>query len=124
MEPQRTVKCPSDAYSTVHLNLSSCGMVCCMQSLKGLHWYYPETSQAIHPRAYNLSEDGDFQQFELDFKWSAAASVLRLALRDGGFRPDCVPGPENVVAALAVVKAHLGHLKYATKQRALCSVSF
>jgi hypothetical protein len=79
------------------------------QSLRSLDWYFPESSLAFHPRAYNLSEEADFEHFETDFKWTAASSVLRRVLRDGGYHPSSVPSPECVQLALRVCQARLDH---------------
>ena len=78
-----------------------------VQALQDMQWAFSEPSTAIHPRAYNLSQDADFQQFEADFRWTAAAAVLRTALRDGGYHPGRVPTEEVLQLALTVCRARL-----------------
>ena len=80
-----------------------------LQALSDVHWAFSEPDTAFHPRAYNLSLEGDFAQFEVDFKWTAAAAVLRTLLRDGGFHPRRVPSTAVADVALAVCRARVAH---------------
>ena len=85
-----------------------------VQALQDVHWTFSVPLHAFHPRAYNLSQDADFTQFDIDFKWTAAAAVLRVLLRDGGFHPLRVPSEEVAQLALAVCTARLAHLRCAS----------
>lgn len=78
-----------------------------VQALQDLRWAFSEPSTAIHPRAYNLSQEADFQAFEADFRWTAAAAVLRTALRDGGYHPARVPCEAVLQLALTVCRGRL-----------------
>ena len=92
------------------LILSDYGAV---QALQDVHWAFSEPLHGFHPRAYNLSQESDFAQFDVDFKWTAAAAVLRVLLRDGGFHPLRVPSEDVARLALTVCQARLSHLRCA-----------
>jgi hypothetical protein len=87
---------------------------CRLQALQDVHWAFSEPLHAFHPRAYNLSRADDFTAFDIDFKGTAAAAVLRVLLRDGGFHVARVPGEEEAELALRVCEARLGHLRCGT----------
>jgi hypothetical protein len=78
-----------------------------------VHWTFSEPSTAFHPRAYNLSKEADFEQFEVDFKWTAAAAVLRVVLRDEGFHPLRVPSRQVVDVALKICQSRLDYARCA-----------
>jgi hypothetical protein len=84
-----------------------------LQALRDVHWTFSEPSTAFHPRAYNLSKETDFQQFDADFKWTAAAAVLRVVLRDNGFHPLRVPSSEIADVALKVCQSRLEYARCA-----------
>lgn len=86
-----------------------------MQSLQDIHWHAAEPAVAFHPRAYNLSLAADFASFDLDFKWTAAASLLRLLLRHGGFHSAALPGERTARVALRVCHARLAHMRCAPR---------
>lgn len=83
-----------------------------MQSLADMHWHISEPSTAFHPRTYNLSLAGEAHAFDLDFKWTAAAALLRLILKHGGFHDRWVPCEDTVRIALRVCSARLAHIRY------------
>lgn len=76
-----------------------------------MHWHVSEPSTAFHPRTYNLSLANDAHAFDLDFKWTAAAALLRLLLKHGGFHPHWVPCEDTARAALSVCGARLAYLR-------------
>jgi hypothetical protein len=84
-----------------------------LQALRDVHWTFSEPCTAFHPRAYNLSKEADFEQFEVDFKWTAAAAVLRVVLRDNGFHPLRVPSREIADVALRVCQSRLEYVRCA-----------
>jgi hypothetical protein len=83
----------------------------CVQSLAEMHWHTSEPCSAFHPRTYNLSLAGDAHDFDLDFKWTAAAAVLRLLLKHGGFHDRWVPSEATARIALRVCAARLAYLR-------------
>eukprot|EP00892_Ulva_mutabilis_P008450 jgi/Ulvmu1/5978/UM026_0102.1 len=82
-----------------------------LASLKDVHWHAAEPALAFHPRAYNLSLNADFAAFDLDFKWTAAASLLRMLLRHGGFHRAAVLHERCARVALRVCHARLDHMR-------------
>lgn len=84
-----------------------------VQALQDIHWHAAEPALAFHPRAYNLSLAGDFASFDLDFKWTAAASLLRLLLRHGGFHRAALPDERTARVALCVCQTRLRHMRSA-----------
>ena len=85
-----------------------------MQALQDVHWAFSQPLHSFHPRAYNLSQEADFAHFDIDFKWTAAAAVLRVLLRDGGFHAQRVPGEQEAQLALLVCQTHLAYVRCAT----------
>jgi hypothetical protein len=83
--------------------------------LKALHdtrWYYPATQWSMHPRTYNLSLEDDWEAFHHDFRFTAAASILRAILRDGGFHPSTVPSEGLALLALQACRERLAQIRY------------
>lgn len=101
------------APASIRKQSTSCGVRARVQALQDVHWAFSQPVHSFYPRAYNLSLEADFQQFEADFKWTAAAAVLRVLLRDGGFHPLRVPSAEVAQTALTVCHARLAHLRRA-----------
>jgi hypothetical protein len=98
-----------------------------MQALQDMHWHTSEPASAFHPRTYNLSQAADAHAFDLDFKWSAAAALLRLLLKHGGFHARFVPSERHARVALAVCAARLAFLRCAAPTAcspAACCSSF
>ena len=58
----------------------------------------------------NLSDAAELKAFEVDFKWSAAAAILRRVLHDGGTSSTGVPSQQHVHLALQICSQQVWYL--------------
>lgn len=63
---------------------------------------------ACTSRSHELSNTDTIADWETDFKWSAAAAVLKRVILEGGFKS---VEPETAEVALEVCKARLSHIR-------------
>jgi hypothetical protein len=90
-----------------------------LKALQDTHWYFPAAKTGLHPRTYNLSQEDDWTAFHQDFRWTAAASVLRVVLRDGGLHPSTVPTEDLARIALLACRERLEHVRFVVLANAL-----
>ena len=80
--------------------------LCCryglLQSIQHARWHFDVDINTFFPRAMNLSDAAELKAFEVDFKWSAAAAILRRVLHDGGTSSTGVPSQQHVHLAMQI----------------------
>ena len=75
-----------------------------LESIQHIRWYFDVNVATFFPRAMKLGTPAEFQALETEFKWCAAASVLRRVLLDNGLTPEGVPSCEHVQLAIRVCR--------------------
>lgn len=75
-----------------------------LESIQHIRWYFDVNVGTFFPRAMKLGAPAEFQALETEFKWCAAASVLRRVLLDNGLSPEGVPSCEHVHLAVQVCR--------------------
>lgn len=55
-----------------------------VRSLNSLVWHEEADSSAFFPRSYELLNPAAVEDFEVDFKWTGAMSILRRVVLEGG----------------------------------------
>lgn len=75
-----------------------------LESIQHIRWYFDVNVGTFFPRAMKLGAPAEFQALETEFKWCAAASVLRRVLLDNGLSHEGVPSCEHVHLAVQVCR--------------------
>lgn len=75
-----------------------------LESIQHIRWYFDVNVGTFFPRAMKLGAPAEFQALETEFKWCAAASVLRRVLLDNGLSHEGVPTCEHVRLAVQVCR--------------------
>ena len=75
-----------------------------LESIQHIRWYFDVNVGTFFPRAMKLGTPAEFQALETEFKWCAAASVLRRVLLDNGLSHEGVPTCDHVSLALQVCR--------------------
>ncbi|DBB01698.1 hypothetical protein WJX77_004961 [Trebouxia sp. C0004] len=75
-----------------------------LESIQHIRWYFDVNVGTFFPRAMKLGTPAEFQALETEFKWCAAASILRRLLLDNGLSHEGVPSAEHVQLAMKVCR--------------------
>jgi hypothetical protein len=75
-----------------------------LESIQHIRWYFDINVGTFFPRAMKLGTPAEFQALETEFKWCAAASILRRLLLDNGLSHEGVPSAEHVQLAIRVCR--------------------
>ncbi|KAL0034006.1 hypothetical protein WJX79_002466 [Trebouxia sp. C0005] len=75
-----------------------------LESIQHIRWYFDVNVGTFFPRAMKLGTPAEFQALETEFKWCAAASILRRLLLDNGLSHEGVPSAEHVQLAIRVCR--------------------
>ena len=75
-----------------------------LESIQHIRWYFDVNVGSFFPRAMKLGTPAEFQALETEFKWCAAASILRRLLLDNGLSHEGVPSAEHVQLAMRVCR--------------------
>lgn len=73
-----------------------------LESIQHIKWYFDVDVDSFFPRAMKLGTPAEFEALETEFKWCAAAAVLRRFLSDHGLTAQGVPTSQHVRLALRV----------------------
>lgn len=73
-----------------------------LESIQHIKWYFDVDVDSFFPRAMKLGTPAEFEALETEFKWCAAAAVLRRFLADRGLTAQGVPSSRHVQLALKV----------------------